>query len=41
MPKLLTCPFCGFEPDSDDADCVYPVIREQKTKSGNWQSHCV
>lgn len=23
--KLLPCPFCGFRPDPDEADCIYKV----------------
>lgn len=23
--KLLPCPFCSFEPDINDPDCIYPV----------------
>lgn len=23
--KLKPCPFCGFGPDSNDDDCIYPV----------------
>ena len=27
--ELLPCPFCGFKPDINDADCIYPVNREK------------
>lgn len=27
--NLLPCPFCGFTPDRNDEDCIYPIDREQ------------
>lgn len=29
MIELKDCPFCGFKPNYQDADCVYPVNRER------------
>ena len=28
---LEPCPFCGFIPDSDDDDCIYPIDCERTT----------
>ena len=27
--KLFPCPFCGFIPDINDDDCIYPINRER------------
>ena len=27
--QLKPCPFCGFTPDINDEDCIYPVNREK------------
>ncbi|MGZ8924493.1 MAG: hypothetical protein ACXW2E_01285 [Nitrososphaeraceae archaeon] len=27
--NLLNCPFCGFHPDINDEDCIYPLNRER------------
>lgn len=27
--KLLPCPFCGFIPDRNDADCIYPASKPE------------
>lgn len=27
--ELKSCPFCGFHPDIDDPDCIYPVDRQK------------
>ena len=29
MTELLHCPFCGFKPDRNDADCIYPASRPE------------
>lgn len=26
---LKECPFCGFQPDVEDDDCIYPINRER------------
>ena len=26
---LKPCPFCGFKPDRNDDDCVYPAVRDK------------
>jgi hypothetical protein len=26
---LIDCPFCGFKPDEQNDDCIYPVNRER------------
>ena len=34
--KLLPCPFCGFQVDILDEDCIYPATRpeyDKETKS--------
>ena len=30
ITKLLPCPFCGFVPDIEDSDCIYPAVRPVK-----------
>lgn len=32
---LKLCPFCGFQPDPEDMDCIYPVDREKTVYSVN------
>lgn len=27
--KLKPCPFCAFQPNAEDPDCIYPVNREK------------
>ena len=27
--RLLACPFCGFEPSTNEDDCIYPVDHER------------
>lgn len=34
--ELLPCPFCGFQPQIDDDDCIYPATRDRKV----WQIVC-
>ena len=34
--QLLSCPFCGFTPDIEDPDSVYPVVRDKSV----WRAHC-
>lgn len=36
MIKLKSCPFCGFEPDPEDNDCIYPVGHDQTL----WNLNC-
>jgi len=36
MSELKPCPFCGFIPDIEDDDCIYPVTRERDL----WEIHC-
>lgn len=33
---LKPCPFCGFKPDPNDDDCIYPVDAGRKI----WQLVC-
>lgn len=33
---LKPCPFCGFKPDPNDDDCIYPGDRERTI----WQLVC-
>jgi len=33
--ELLPCPFCGFTPDINNDDCLYPVTRNNKVFSLN------
>ncbi len=28
--RLKSCPFCGFIPDAENANCIYPLDRERK-----------
>lgn len=27
--KIKPCPFCEFQPNAEDPDCIHPVNREQ------------
>lgn len=44
--KLLSCPFCGFTPEIDEADCIYPSTRPHFDKETNeffypvWELNC-
>lgn len=33
---LSECPFCGFSPDVEDDDCIYPATADRKV----WGIHC-
>jgi hypothetical protein len=34
--KLLACSHCGFAPEPDDGDCIYPVTRDRTL----WNINC-
>lgn len=34
--SLLDCPFCGFAPSLEDADCLYPATRDKSV----WSLNC-
>lgn len=34
--ELKSCPFCKFQPDIDDPDCIYPINREKTL----WSLNC-
>ena len=36
LPHMLSCPFCGFQPNVCDDDALYPVGRDRKV----WGAHC-
>lgn len=39
---LKPCPFCGFKPDPEDDDCIYPAA-QKRDESGRfllWQVVC-
>lgn len=36
MNKIKNCPFCGFEMDVYDEDCLYPISREKNV----WKIVC-
>ncbi len=29
LPNILPCPFCGFQPNVNDGDCIYPATRAE------------
>lgn len=33
--KLKPCPFCGFTPNPEEPDCIYPINREKSVHSVN------
>lgn len=33
--SLLFCPFCGFKPDINDMDCIYPCSRPEFNEEKN------
>lgn len=35
MTELLSCPFCGFLPDIDNDDCIYPACRAEYDKESD------
>lgn len=36
VQHLKPCPFCGFQPQLSDGDCLYPSNRERTL----WSVHC-
>jgi hypothetical protein len=38
LPAMLPCPFCGFRPNVEDDDAVYPANRERTVWSANCYS---
>jgi hypothetical protein len=39
--ELLPCPFCGFQPDITDGDCLYPATRAEYNEDTDRMEHSI
>lgn len=46
LTTLKPCPFCGFQLDRDEADCIYPAVRPEYDEDQDkmvyrvWELNC-